>query len=95
MKRLLGANPGTVTDQSKEAIGNVTRATLMRLKNDLASRRLHENAASTSEVRRVVPTSKTRKRKLRVFRPPEQNSYIHARKPSLVETLVGEDCCAY
>lgn len=51
LKRLLGAKVGgSGGDQPDGANENATRATLARLKKDLASRRLHEATASASEV---------------------------------------------
>lgn len=52
LKRLLGAKAGAIGDQPDGANDIDTRATLTRLKKDLASRRLHEAAMSASEVHR-------------------------------------------
>lgn len=54
LKRLLGAKAGVVGDQPAAAVEKSTKATLARLKTDLASRRLHEAGVSTSEVRALT-----------------------------------------
>lgn len=48
LKRLLGAKAGTVGKLTSDPMA--TRATLARLKTDVASRRMHEAGVSTSEV---------------------------------------------
>lgn len=53
LKRLLGAQAGVVGDQPLAVVEKSTRATLARLKADLASRRLHEAGVSTSEVKKT------------------------------------------
>lgn len=58
LKRLLGAKAGMVGNQVVGAAESATRATLARLKTDLASRRLHEASVSTSEVRATMPVMK-------------------------------------
>lgn len=63
LKRLLGAKAGAISDQPDGANDNATRATLARLKKDLASRRLHEAAMSASEVC--------------VYRPGTQDAVVH------------------
>lgn len=50
LKRLLGARAGAAGGLPFGVDENATKATLARLKTDLASRRLHEAGVSTSEV---------------------------------------------
>ena len=58
LKRLLGAKAGAIGKYAEGSDPNATVATLARLKSDVASRRLHEEGVSTSEVYGpVVPPS--------------------------------------